>query len=484
MVGVYFVGKVATSPMVNSKAYANRITVQTSDFETDIKEVDFNNLPLLDKASSQKVGDRVVGQIPDLVSQFAVSDEYSLINYRGSIVRVSPLEYIDFYKWFSNRNGTAGYVMVDTTTGEAQLIRMTQGLKYLPSAYLFNNLNRHVQMHYPFCILGDASFELDESGHPYWIIQTLGYHWINTIPHVNGVIIVDAVTGDMQRYTNDKILNVPVWVDNIYDADIILEEINSWGMYNGGYINSQTMQSGVVQATEGFTYVTHDDDVFTYTGITSIASDESNIGFMMVNMRTHEAKYYEVPGAEEYSAMESAEGSVQEKGYVSTFPLLINLDGRPTYLLSLKDSAGLVKMYGFVDIQNYQKAGVYDASYGIEYAAEQYLIMMNGGTKPSGDDTKDKTLINGVVTIMSMNNVLIDGNTVYYILSTYNERYEVVANVNPAVVPFLKEGDTVEVTYYEADSGLRVVTKIALMQNEPVEPSEPVEDTAEEEVAL
>lgn len=484
---VFFGGSLLTSPVMNSSGYAKRIAVTESSFENDIKPVDFDNLPLLDKASAQKVGDRVVGQIAELVSQFNVSDEYSLINYNGKIVRVTPLEHIDLYKYMANRNGTAGYVIVDCTTGEAQLVRTEEeGLKYLPSSYLFKNLNRHVQLHYPFSILGETSFEIDEQGTPYWIIQTLKYAWVNVRPAVSGVITCNAITGELNHY---KVGDVPAWIDNVYDAHLVMEEINSWGKYQGGYVNSQFSQKNVVQTTEGYTYITRGDDVYMYTGITSVASDESNIGFMMVNLRTHEADYYAVPGAEEYSAMDSAKGAVQEKNYTSTFPLLINLDGRPTYLLSLKDSAELVKMYAFVDVQDYQKVYVSDAGKGIKYAAEQYLKMLKGGYTPStpgGDEPTpvdpgtDNTLKEDTITIQTISSVIVDGNTVFYVLSTYNEKYEIVANVDLSVVPFLKEGDTLQIVYYEGTNGLNIVTKVKMMEvQSPVE--EPTETYPEVE---
>ena len=221
---VFFGGMVLLSPVTSSKAYASRIAVYESSFEQDIREVDFDNLPLLDKASSQKVGDRVVGQIPDLVSQFSINPEYSLINYKGQIVRVTPLEHNDFYKYFSNRSGTAGYVIVDSTTGDAEVVRTPQGLKYLPSSYLLDNLHRHVQLHNPFSILGDTSFELDEQGNPYWVIQTLTYKWVNIMPRVSGVIVCNAITGEMQHY---KPSEVPTWVDNVYDLLLLRLSRNS-----------------------------------------------------------------------------------------------------------------------------------------------------------------------------------------------------------------------------------------------------------------
>ncbi len=453
IVVIYLLGCVIFSPIFNSKSYTQRIQIIDSSFEEDIREVDFNNLPLLDKASSQKVGDRVVGQVADVVSQFSVSEEYSLINYKGEIVRVTPLEHNGFTKYLSNLSGTAGYVIVDCTSGEAKLVKTEEGLKYLPSAYLFHDLNRHVRFHYPFDILGETSFELDEDGNPYWIIQTLRYTWVNMKQEVSGVIAVNAIDGSMTKY---KVGSVPEWIDNVYDASLIMEEIDDWGLYRNGYLNSKFAQKNVVQTSDGYTYITNDNDVYLYTGITSITNDESNIGFVMVNLRDHTAKFYDVAGAEEYSAMDSAMGMVQEKDYTSTFPLLINLNGRPTYLLSLKDSAGLVKMYAFVDVENYQKVSVSDASIGIEEASNVYLKML-GATSKSEVETLEKEIV-----VSEVKDVVIDGNTYYYILSDEREKYSVQATVDLALTPFIEIGETYRISYYNNGS-INVITAIELI---------------------
>ena len=455
LAAVYIIGCVVFSPVFNSKSYNERIKVEDASFEQDIQEVDFNNLPLLDKASAQKVGDRVVGQIAGDVSQFTVSDEYSLINYQGRIVRVTPLEHNGFFKYLSNLSGTAGYIRVDCTNGEAHLVKTTEGMKYLPSAYMFHDLNRHVRFHYPFDILGETSFEVDEQGNPYWVIQSLRYTWINMKKQVKAVIVVNAVDGSTQKYAVGE---VPNWIDNVYDAHLVMEEIDDWGLYRNGYFNSKFAQKDVVQTTDGYTYITNGDDVYLYTGITSISSDESNIGFVMVNLRDHQAKYYNVAGAEEYSAMDSALGMVQEKDYVPTFPLLINLNGRPTYLLSLKDSGGLVKMYAFVDVVNYQKVSVSDAANGIEEAAKVYLKML-GIT-----DKNNNELISKEITIYELKDVVIDGNTYYYIVSYEKEKFSVQAAVNLAVTPFMQAQETYKVKYCNNGS-INVIEEIEATDN-------------------
>lgn len=467
---IFFIGMLIVSPIFNAKNYTKRIDVVTSSFEDDIKEVDFNNIPLLDKDSTQKVGDRIVGQIPDLVSQFSVSDEYTLINYQNMIVRVTPLEHNGFFKYLANLDGTAGYVMVDSTSGEATLVRTDNGLKYLPSSYFFTNLRRHVQINNPFDILGEFSFELDDDGNPYWIVQTLKYTWVGMKKEVNGIIVVNAVTGDMVKYKT--IEEVPTWIDNVYDAALVTQEIDSWGMYQGGFLNSLFSQKSVTQATSGYTYITLNDDVYMYTGITSVSSDESNIGFMMVNLRTHEASFYAVPGAEEYSAMDSAVGAVQEKSYISTFPLLINLNNRPTYLLSLKDDAGLVKMYAFVDVQNYQKVTVTDASLGIKAAANAYLQML-GNVGYADSDVMEKTF-----TIDSLSTVVMDGDTYYYLLSDDGLKFNVLATVNLVVTPYLQVGDVIQCSYYPTESGVNTIVSIDKI-NQTVIPTENIPEVVE-----
>ena len=424
------------SPIFNSKSYASRINVGTGkDFATEVKEVDFSKVPLLDKDSTSKIGDRVVGEMTDLVSQFYVSDMYSQINYDNKIVRVTTLEYDDLIKFFINRgNGIPYYVVVDSVTGAAELKKLDKGMKYMPSAYFNDNLYRKLRFSYPTEIFGDANFELDNDGKPYFVIPTIKYSGVGLKEEIDGVVIFDPVTGDSKRYSAG---DVPTWVDHVYNARLIIEQFDDYGLYNGGFLNSMFGQKNVVATTDGYNYVTMDDDVYLYTGVTSVASDESNLGFILVNLRTKETNYYLIPGAEEFSAMASAEGQVQQMSYTSTFPLLINLSGRATYMVSLKDNAGLVKMYGFVDVQDYQKVSVTDSSLGIYKARDNYLKLI--GNKNTNNMQE--------ITVSSIETVIIDGNSYYYIVDTNGEKYRVSIKVNEEVIPFIKAGDTIKVDY-------------------------------------
>ena len=398
--------------------------------------VDFNSLPLLDKDSSQKLGDRVMGQMPELVSQFYVSDIYTQINYNNDVVRVTPLEYDGLIKYFSNKkSGVKGYISVDSVSGEAKLIKLENGMKYMPSAYFSEDLYRKLRFDYPTKIFGTESFEVDDEGNPYWVVPTIKYSGVGLKKDVNGVIILNPIDGSSKFY---DVESVPTWVDNVYKADVVLEQVNDWGKYINGFWNSKFGQKNVVATTKGYNYIAMNDDVYLYTGITSLASDESNIGFILTNMRTKETKYYAVPGAEEYSAMASSEGQVQQMGYKSTFPLLINLNNRPTYLMSLKDNAGLVKMYAFVDVVDYQKVVVTDSSLGIREASRNYLSKMG-----FNDVNKDKLTMKDIV-ISSISSYTVNGNSVFYIMDTKENKYSVEISISNKL-PFLHVGDKITI---------------------------------------
>ncbi len=426
------------SPMFNAKSYSSRIEVDsTHEFTEDVKEVDFNKIPLIDKDSSRKLGDRKMGEFTSWVSQFYVNDLYTQINLNNEIVRVTPIEYDGIIKYFTNKDeGVKGYIKVNSVNGKSELVELDEGIKYLVSAYFSEDLYRKLRFSYLTEIFDTPTFEIDNEGNPYWIVPTVKYVGVGMKKEIDGVIALNAVTGESKKY---DVKDVPSWIDHVYSASLIIDQINNWGEYRNGFLNSIFGQKDVVNTTEGYNYLVMDDDVYLYTGITSVSSDESNLGFVLVNMRTKETRYYLVPGAEEYSAMDSAEGLVQEKKYTASFPLLINLNGKATYLLSLKDDAGLVKMYAFVDVADYQKVVVSDASLGIEAAAEKYLGDELNSNK--GEAMEDEIVITDITS------AVIDGNTYYYIVDKDNNFYKVSIKINSNLLPFLRSGDKVKINY-------------------------------------
>lgn len=438
------------SPLFFAKSYSRRIEIdQSAEFTVDVAQVDFNKLPLIDKASSTKLGDRVMGQMPDMVSQFDVSNLYTQINYKDEITRVTPIEYSGLIKYLTNKKeGVKGYIKVNSVTGNAELVKLEDGIKYLDSAFFSYDLARKLRFSYPTYIFESKTFEIDDEGIPYWIVPRSNYVGVGIKKEIDGVVILNAITGESKYY---DIKDVPKWVDNVYPASLILEQLDDWGRFKGGFFNSIIGQKNVVATTDGYNYLVIDGNVYLYTGITSVLVDESNIGFVLTNLRTKETKYYAVPGAEEYSAMDSAEGQVQQMKYSATFPLLINLNNKPTYLMSLKDKAGLVKMYAFVDVVNYQKVVVTDSALGIEKAAQNYL----GGNIELDQDK----MISEKITISTINNTIIDSNTYYYILDNQNNKYKASIKISKDILPFLKNGDSINISYMKKEE----VTEILLI---------------------
>ena len=217
--------------------------------------------------------------------------------------------------------------------------------------------------------------------------------------------MLNAVTGDSKYYSLE---DIPSWVDQVYSADMVMQQLIYNGKYRSGYFNSIFGQKGVLQPTDGYNYLAINDDVYLYTGITSVTSDESNVGFVLTNLRTKETKYYAIPGAEEYSAMDSAEGQVQHLKYSATFPLLLNISDRPTYFMSLKDGAGLVKMYAFVDVSQYQIVGTGNT---VEEARTDYINKLKN--ENLNIDNTEETIVSGI--IESVSSAVVEGNTNYYI---------------------------------------------------------------------
>ncbi len=423
----------------NAKDYKDLITIENGDFTADVAEISQEQIPVVDRDTASRLGQRKLGEMADLVSQFEIEDIYTQINYKGRPVRVTPLMYGDIIKWFNNRGeGIPAYITVDMTTQETELVRLKEGIKYSDSEYLMRDLNRALRFRYPTKIFDNISFEIDDNGTPYWVASVVDFKigfWSGS--DIDGVVLMNAQTGDSEYY---KLEDVPTWIDQVFDSYMIEEQLIYNGKYRSGFWNSIFGQRGVLQPTDGYNYLALDDDVYLYTGMTSVTSDESNVGFVLVNLRTKATKFYTIPGAEEYSAMSSAEGQVQHLNYNATFPLLLNVSDRPTYFMSLKDGAGLVKMYAFVDVNQYQIVGTGNS---VESARADYISKLKTENVTELPETEPNE-ITGV--IENINSAVVEGNTVYYIkLQANNEIYTALVTKSD-YLPFAKIGDTVKIT--------------------------------------
>lgn len=443
----------AGAPLFNAGAYHDLITVEEGDFTADVAEIGMSSIPVVDRATAIRLGSRKLGEISDMISQFEIESDYTQINYRGTPTRVTPLMYADPIKWLYNmKEGIPAYITVNLVTQETDLVRLEEGIRYSRADYFMRNIDRYLRFKYPTKIFDEISFEIDDNGAPYWVAPTINYEimlWSGK--NIDGAVLVNAVTGESKFYPFDEI---PSWVDQVCISDLVIEHLNYYGLYGSGFINSIFGQRGVLATTDGYNYLAINDDVYLYTGLTSVLSDESNIGFVLTNLRTKATKFYPVPGAEEYSAMSSAEGQVQNLKYTATFPILLNIAGRPTYFLSLKDSAELVKMYAFVDVEQYQ---IVATGVSVAEAQKNYLAKLSqSDVQIEAPEFNDATITG---TVSAVSPVVVSGTTGYYFKLDGDEGLYFASITTDHKLAFLSPGIQLTLTYTEAD-GLRTVSKI------------------------
>lgn len=441
LLGIFIIGGILSSKLLRSKSYRDLLKITTGDFSTGVKEITYDKIPMLDKESAQRLGDRKLGELSDMVSQFEITDDYPQINYRGIPVRVATLKYGDLFKWWNNfRNGLPAYIITDMVTQNVEVVRLEEGIKYSLSDLFFRNLSRYIRFKYPTFMFDDTlHMEIDEEGVPFWIcpklIKTIGLFGGTDI---EGAVLVNAVTGETEYYKSEEI---PKWVDRVYSAALIIEQYDYYGAYQNGYLNSIFGQKDVTETTAGYNYIAQDDDVYMYTGITSVGGDESNIGFILSNQRTKETVYYPCAGAEEFSAAASAEGVVQHLNYNATFPLLLNVSGEPTYFMSLKDNAGLVKMYAMVNVQQYNIVAT--GSSVSETEREYIRLIAEHGITKHPVNTVDE--VSG--TIEDIRTAVVDGTSLYYIKLAGRGEYYVISTSDDQTVVILNIGDRVRIEF-------------------------------------
>lgn len=457
-------GSLVSSVIFRAKDFSQIITVEEGEFTEKFSELDFDSVPMLDEQSAKKLGGRQLGELSEYVSQYVDAQDYTQINFNGKPVRVTSLKYANIIKWFTNRSqGIPAYMIVDMSTQKVDVIKLKdigmENIKYSPAEHFGRLLARHLRFKYPtYLFEEEATFEIDDTGRPYWVCprmdKTIGLFGGDD---VIGVVLVDATTGesvyyDIETAKTDKDLQ---WIDRIYSAKLISQQYDYFGQYSGGFFNSILGQKDVKITTQGSNYIALNDDVYMYTGVTSITSDESIIGFILSNQRTKETTFFKQSGATEYSAQLSAEGKVQQYGYDATFPLLLNIQGEPTFFMALKDTEGLVKMYSLVNVEQFQKVVVgtklddclqnYYDEMGIERDAAADLdehvtdIDIDGTGAPS-----EKITAEGVIT--DIRSAVLDGNTYYYIkLDKYDAYFSISAKKSDLAV-ILNKGDTVKLT--------------------------------------
>ena len=475
---VALVGAVLSAPIFRAGAYRDLLTVEDGEFTQDISQISFSEIPTLDRSSAEYLGDRQMGTLSDMVSQFEYSNDSTQINYQGRPVRVAPIAYADLIKWFTNRaQGLPAYVIVDMVTQEAQVVRLSEGMKYSFSEPLNRNIARHLRFQYPTYIFGTPQFEIDEEGRPWWIapriVKTIGLFGGSDIA---GAVLCDAITGESTYCTLEEI---PTWVDNVFTPELIMQQYDYHGTYVNGFINSIFGQRDVTVTTQGYNYIAMNDDVYMYTGVTSANADQSNLGFLLSNQRTKETRFYDAPGATEYAAMGSAEGVVQDLGYIATFPLLLNINGEPTYFIPLKDQANLVKSYAMVNVARYDIV----ATGNTVNQCEQEYIRMLADRGVSDVEDLPQTQASGV--IADIRSAVLEGTTYYFLRLEGEQVYYSLSAVDNPIAVLLNVGDSVTIQHNAPaegeDASILGGTTVALDAPAPAAPASPTPSAPAEE---
>lgn len=490
---ILVIGYLVSAPIFRANAYSQIITVTemefgNSDSITTIDSIeDFQSVPMIDKDAALVLANKTLGELP-VASQFVIDEEYSTqINYDGNPYRIFPLKYGDFFKWLKNTGeGFPAYVKVNMYTQEAEVVILKdQGLDNIEVAtgeYLNERLDRVLRFKYPTYMFGTPSLEIDEKGHPWWVCERVD----NTIgllggKNVIGVVLVDACDKknieyyDLEQIENDKSI---AWIDQIYSEELLVQQYNYYGKYQNGFINAYIGQENVMITTEGSSCITNGDDVWLYTGVTSVVNDDSIIGFAIINQRTHEAVFQRIAGTTEIGAQNAVQGNVQDKGWTATFPVLLNIDGEATYFMALKDASNVVKSYGMVSVERVNDAVPTEgnANPDLQSCLRDYIEKVksstkrelqvdfgsggggNGATTPDGNVPEVVTKeITGIIT--DIRTAVVDGNSIYYIELDDSDLYYLISASDAPGVVILDTGDNVKVTYDETENTDRINAK-------------------------
>ncbi len=457
---VSLIGALISSVFFNAGSYSELLPMTNGDFKEDVEEISFDQIPMLDEVSANALAVRKLGELSDIVSQFEADGSSTQINDNGTPVRITYLNYGDFFKWFKNfKEGIPAYLLTDMVTQEVTVVRLEDGIKYSPSEYFFRDIYRYLRFKYPTKMFSDVDFEIDDNGTPYWIAsvttRTIGLFGGEDVV---GAITVNAITGESTYYNVDE---MPAWIDRVYTSELIIQQYDYYGKYNNGFFNYFFSQTGCTVTTDGYNYIAIGTDIYLYTGVTSVVGDESNVGFILVNQRTKEAKYYPCAGAEEYSAMDSAQGAVQQFSYKATFPILLNIAGEPTYFMSLKDEFELVKMYAMVNVRQSQ---IVSTATSVKQCEDNYyaLLAENGIIKDEVTPPSDENIAEHTGAITEIRSSVMNGTTYYYFKTEGKDQFFKVSAAQNELAVILNTGDKVKITWNKNDEkdGIVAATKI------------------------
>lgn len=438
---IIFMGIMSTV-FFNVDKYKNQMPeAEVKEFTTDIQPLDISQIPIVDEALARQLAEKKLGERQSLGSQVYIGKP-TIQTVNDKLVWAVPLHHSGFFKWLTNMDGTPGYIIVSATN--TQDVQFVEGfkIKYHPNSYFFDDLRRHTRFKTAlFDGITDYSFELDNKGQPYWVVTTYKNNAGFALPEATGIITVNASNGDTQKYSIDE---VPEWVDRVQPEHFILKQINNKGNYIRGIFNFSNKDKYKTSSQHIIIY--NNGKCYLFTGLTSVGSDESAIGFMMVDMVTKEPKMYQLSGATELAAQRSAEGKVQQYGYNASVPIILNVDAIPSYFMPLKDASGLIKQYAFVSVKDYLLVGVGET---VDSAMNNYRKVLSTNGAVNKEQIEGLSEVQGKVVRIS--NSIENNGSVYRIIIDSKPDYIFI--IPPSIseeISLTRDGDEISIKYHES----------------------------------
>ncbi|PZR22705.1 MAG: hypothetical protein DI539_04975 [Flavobacterium psychrophilum] len=437
---------VTSAPIFWNQSYRELIgNVKAGDKMTNhIAPIAIEKVRVVDEDLAYLLGEKILGSDPALGSKSELG-EFFIQKVGDQLYWIAPLQHSGFFKWMNNKAGTEGYVMVSATNErDVKLVQNLNGkdlkIKYQPAAFFGSNVERHAYFNgYMTTGLADFNFEIDDNGKPYWVATKYDKKVGFSGDDAKGVILIDAQTGEISDYS---VADTPKWVDRVQPISFVIEQLNDWGEYIHGYWNWSNEDKLMI--TEDLTLVYGEDGrPYWYTGVSSVGKDESNIGFVLVDTRTKETHLYHQSGATEYAAQSSAEGKVQEKGYHASLPVPYTINGIPTYVMTLKDEGGLVKMYAMVAIGDYTIVGVGNTMRETLMSFKNVYNMAGNRINPDAKDTR--TSLKTVVTRIQSD--IKNGNSFYYFTVNGNPKIFIGSSQLSNELPVTIVGDSINISF-------------------------------------
>lgn len=452
---------ITSAPMFFTESYRQMIgEVKPGNKITDhIAPISINKVRVVDENLAYLLGEKILGSDPALGSKSELG-EFFIQKVGDQLYWIAPLQHSGFFKWLNNSEGTEGYVMVSATNErDVKLVQNLNGkdlkIKYQPAAFFGSQIERYAYFNgYATTGLADFNFEIDDNGKPYWVATTYHKEIGFSGDDATGIVLIDAQTGAISDYS---IADAPKWVDRIQPISFVIEQLSDWGEYVHGYWNWSNEEKLMI--TEDLTLVYGEDGkAYWYTGVSSVGKDESNIGFVLVDTRTKETTLYKQSGATEYAAQRSAEGKVQEKGYTASLPVPYTINGIPTYVMTLKDGGGLVKMYAMVAIGDYTIVGVGNTMRETLMSFKNVYNMAGNRINPDAKDTR--TTLKTMVTRIQSD--IKNGNSFYYFTVNGNPKIFIGSSQLSNELPVTIVGDSINISF---DSDAEEVIDVSTFDN-------------------